>query len=98
MGKGKTRKMRWLKPWQYHGSVYGIVPAKTGYLKPVGEWNQETIIAIDDHGVAQHLEREVVEQDTLGLAGERLAQAVQRFDLDFDGHVSVQFARGLERS
>lgn len=49
MGNGKTRKLSWLKPWQYHGSIYGIVPAKTGYLKPVGEWNSETIIAIDDH-------------------------------------------------
>lgn len=49
MGGGKTRKLSWLKPWQYHGSIYGIVPAKIGYLKPVGEWNSETIIAIDDH-------------------------------------------------
>lgn len=32
-----------LKPWQAHGSVYGIVPAKRGYLKPVGEWNSEEI-------------------------------------------------------
>lgn len=49
MSDGKKRKLSWLKPWQYHGSIYGITPAKTGYLKPVGEWNQETIIAIDDH-------------------------------------------------
>ena len=47
-GAGKQR-LTWLKPWQYHGSVYGIAPAKTGYLKPVGEWNTETILAIDDH-------------------------------------------------
>ncbi|MBW7892442.1 MAG: DUF1080 domain-containing protein [Chitinophagaceae bacterium] len=32
-----------LKPYQYHGSVYGIIPAKRGYLKPVGEWNEEEI-------------------------------------------------------
>ena len=38
-----------LKPWQYHGSIYGIVPARTGYLNPPGEWNHETIVAIDDH-------------------------------------------------
>lgn len=31
------------KPYQRHGSVYGIVPAKTGYLKPVGEWNKQEI-------------------------------------------------------
>ena len=46
---GKKRKLSWLKPWQYHGSIYGIYPARTGYLKPVGEWNTETIIAIEDH-------------------------------------------------
>ena len=33
-----------LKPYQYHGSVYGIVPAKRGFLKPTGEWNQEEIM------------------------------------------------------
>lgn len=49
MGNGKPRKMSWLKPWQYHGSIYGITPARVGYLKPVGEWNTETIIAIEDH-------------------------------------------------
>ncbi len=49
MENGKTRKLSWLKPWQYHGSIYGIYPSKTGYLKPVGEWNSETIVAIDDH-------------------------------------------------
>lgn len=34
-----------LKPWQYHGSIYGIVPVKRGYLKPAGEWNVEQVIA-----------------------------------------------------
>jgi hypothetical protein len=35
-----------LQPYQYHGSVYGIIPAKMGFLKPVGEWNQEEVIAV----------------------------------------------------
>ena len=35
-----------LQPYQYHGSVYGIIPAKQGFLKPVGEWNQEEVIAV----------------------------------------------------
>jgi hypothetical protein len=35
-----------LQPYQYHGSVYGIIPAKRGFLKPVGEWNTEEITAI----------------------------------------------------
>lgn len=33
-----------LQPWQYHGSIYGVVPAKRGHLKPVGEWNQQEVI------------------------------------------------------
>ena len=32
-----------LKPYQFHGSVYGLVPAKRGHLNPVGEWNCEEI-------------------------------------------------------
>ena len=34
-----------LQPYQYHGSVYGIIAAKQGFLKPVGEWNEEEVIA-----------------------------------------------------
>ena len=34
-----------LQPYQYHGSVYGIIPAKRGFLKPVGQWNYEEVIA-----------------------------------------------------
>lgn len=49
MADGKKQTLSWLKPWQYHGSIYGVYPAKIGYLKPVGEWNSQTIIAIEDH-------------------------------------------------
>src|SRR5947208_3063023 len=38
-----------IKEWQHHGSVYGVVPAKTGFLKPPGEWNSEEIIARGKH-------------------------------------------------
>ena len=34
-----------LMPYQYHGSVYGVIPSKRGYLKPTGQWNQQTVIA-----------------------------------------------------
>jgi hypothetical protein len=33
-----------LQPYQYHGSVYGIAPAKRGFLLPTGQWNQEEIL------------------------------------------------------
>ena len=32
-----------LKPYQYHGSVYGVIPAKKGFLNPVGEWNYQEV-------------------------------------------------------
>lgn len=32
-----------LQPYQYHGSVYGIVPARRGVLMPVGEWNRQEV-------------------------------------------------------
>jgi len=35
----------WLKDYQHHGSIYGVVPAKKGYLKPVGEWNFQQVTA-----------------------------------------------------
>ena len=38
-----------LHPYQYHGSIYGIVPAKRGHLKPVGEWNTEEITCQGRH-------------------------------------------------
>jgi len=34
-----------LHVYQYHGSIYGTIPAKRGFLKPVGEWNYEEVIA-----------------------------------------------------
>jgi hypothetical protein len=38
-----------LKPAQYHGSIYDVFPAKTGFLKPVGQWNEEQITAVGRH-------------------------------------------------
>ncbi|MFQ6130473.1 MAG: DUF1080 domain-containing protein [Armatimonadota bacterium] len=38
-----------LRPAQYHGSIYDVVPAKRGALKPVGAWNEEEILANGRH-------------------------------------------------
>ena len=39
-----------LQPYQYHGSIYGVVPAKRNaekndYQKPLGEWNYQEVIS-----------------------------------------------------
>ncbi|WP_436414739.1 family 16 glycoside hydrolase [Petrimonas sp.] len=38
-----------LEIYQYHGSVYGVIPAKRGFLKPVGEWNYQEVVADGDN-------------------------------------------------
>lgn len=37
-----------LQPWQFHGSVYGILAAKRNFLKPVGEWNEQEVYVKGD--------------------------------------------------
>ena len=43
-----AEKYKSLAPYQYHGSIYGVVPAKRNpekndYQKPLGEWNEQEI-------------------------------------------------------
>jgi hypothetical protein len=37
-----------IMPYQHHGSVYGVIAAEHGAMKPVGEWNEEEIYADGD--------------------------------------------------
>lgn len=34
-----------LKPEQYNGSIYDVWPARTGFLRKPGEWNEQEIVA-----------------------------------------------------
>ncbi len=34
-----------IKSEQHHGSIYDVIPARTGFLKPAGQWNEEEIEA-----------------------------------------------------
>ncbi len=38
-----------LADYQYHGSVYGVIPARRIKLKPIGQWNEEEIRVVGDH-------------------------------------------------
>jgi hypothetical protein len=44
-----AEKYRDLKPYQFHGSAYGIAPARRGFLRPVGEWNEEEVRCVGRH-------------------------------------------------
>lgn len=56
-----------LKPWQYHGSVYGLVPAQRGYLRPVGEWNFEEVTVRGSHVTVELNGTRIVDADLAGL-------------------------------
>lgn len=43
-----------LKPEQYHGSIYDVWPARSGFLKKPGEWNTQEIRA-DGRRISVHL-------------------------------------------
>lgn len=74
-----------LQEYQYHGSVYGMVPSHRGYQRAVGEWNFETvtvrgsrflvmlngtpILDADTKGVESHLQGHVGKDNTEGHFG-----------------------------
>lgn len=42
-----------LHEYQYCGSLYGLAPAKRGYLRPVGEWNFEEVTVNGDNLIVE---------------------------------------------
>jgi len=75
-----------LKDWQYHGSVYGIIPAKRGSLKPVGEWNEEEIYVKGDY-------IRVTLNGTVILEGD-LTEATKNGTLDGQDHPGLKNTKG----
>jgi hypothetical protein len=67
-----------LQPYQYHGSVYGIIPAKRGFLKPVGDWNQEEVYVKGD-------QIKVVLNGTVILDGD-IKKATRKGTMDHKDH------------
>lgn len=75
-----------LHDYQFHGSVYGVIPAKKGFLKPVGEWNQEEVIV-------QHPNIKVILNGTTILEGDYL-EASKNGTPDGKEHPGLQRSSG----
>jgi HEAT repeat protein len=79
-----------LQPYQYHGSVYGIIPAKRGYLKPVGEWNYQEVMAVGNH-IKVTLNGEVILDGDIAKASKNGAEPSDHKDhpglLNKAGHI-----------
>jgi hypothetical protein len=91
-----------LKPYQFHGSVYGIIPAKKGYLKPLGEWNrQEVYLKGDDIRITLNgtviLEGNIKEASKNGTADGRDHPGLKRSSghIGFLGHGSLLWFRNI---
>ncbi|WP_209329412.1 3-keto-disaccharide hydrolase [Lunatimonas salinarum] len=75
-----------LKDYQAHGSVYGVMPAKKGYLKPVGEWNQQEV-------TVEHPKIKIVLNGTVILEGDYV-EASKNGTIDGEAHPGLQRNRG----
>ena len=75
-----------LETYQYHGSVYGVMPAKRGFLKPIGEWNQQEVIV-------EHPKIKIVLNGTTILEGDYL-EASKNGTLDKKDHPGLQRSSG----
>lgn len=75
-----------LKVYQYHGSVYGVMPAKRGYLKVPGEWNQQEVIV-------QHPTIKVILNGTTILEGDYL-EASKNGTMDQQEHPGLLRSSG----
>ncbi len=65
-----------LKETQYHGSLYKLIAAKRGHLKPVGEWNKQEVMMNGNH-IRITLNDEVILED----------QDISRFRRPAKGHL-----------
>jgi len=82
----EAEKYATLQEYQYHGSVYGVMPAKRGYLKAPGEWNQQEVIV-------EHPKIMVILNGTTILDGDYLEES-KNGTLDQKEHPGLQRSRG----
>lgn len=56
-----------LKPWQYHGSAYGMAAAARGYQRPVGMWNFQRVTMKGSHVTVELNGYRILDADISGL-------------------------------
>lgn len=76
-----------LKPYQYCGSVYGVAPAKRGFVKKPGDWNVEEV-SVHGTKVKVTLNGEVI-VDT------DIAEAIEKGTLDGNQHPGLKRKSGF---
>jgi hypothetical protein len=82
----EAEKYSKLEVYQYHGSVYGVIAAKRGFLKPIGEWNQQEVIV-------EHPKIKVILNGETILEGDYL-EASKNGTLDKKDHPGLKRSSG----
>ena len=67
-----AKKYAKLHPAQYHGSAYGMFPAKRGFLKKPGEWNHQEV-TVHGHSIKVVLNGETILDCDLSKPGKTMA-------------------------
>ncbi len=75
-----------LQKYQYHGSVYGVIPARREFAKPLGEWNEEEIWIQGTH-------IKVTLNGTVIVDGD-IAEASKNGTIDHNQHPGLKNAKG----
>lgn len=75
-----------LEQYQYHGSVYGVIPARRGFLRPVGEWNYQEV-------TVQGTKVKVVLNGTVIVDGD-IAGAIANGTIDHKEHPGLRNSSG----
>jgi hypothetical protein len=91
-----------IQPYQAHGSVYGVIPAKRGFLHPSGQWNYEQVEVRGDR-IKVTLNGTVIVDDDMhkaslkGTLDKQVHPGLQRHKghIGFLGHGSVVKFRNI---
>ncbi|WP_437187719.1 3-keto-disaccharide hydrolase [Planctomicrobium sp. SH668] len=86
---------------QYHGSVYGMIPATRGYLRDVGEWNYQIVTVKGTH-ITVELNGNVILDGDVGAVTEFMANSahpgkdLKKGFFGFAGHQDPVEFRNIE--
>lgn len=75
-----------LKPYQYHGSIYGVAAAERGHLRPVGETNRQEVVCRGTQITVKLNGRTIVDAD--------IAASIEEGTLDGRPHPGLKRERG----
>lgn len=77
-----------LKPYQYHGSLYGYLPAKRGFLHAPGEWNSQEVIANGSHIQVILNGTVILDGDLKEITKDLPPEKIQKGLLNKTGHIA----------